>query len=80
MICNGIDTKKIYEKSKENTDLKLQHPAILSIGRLDENKNPVRLFNIYKMLNKKMPSAHLYYLGYGKLSDDIERLSNELFH
>lgn len=77
MICNGIDTKKIYEKSKENTDLKLQHPAILSIGRLDENKNPVRLFNIYKMLNKKMPSAHLYYLGYGKMSDDIERLSNE---
>lgn len=77
MICNGVDTKKIIKKSEEYTDIKLQHPAILSIGRLDENKNPVRLFNIYKMLNKKMPSVHLYYLGYGKLSDDIERLSNE---
>ena len=76
MICNGIDVTNVRKRAKEYTDVKLVHPAVLSIGRLDDNKNPVRLFNIFRMLYKEMPSAHLYYLGYGSLSENIEQLKN----
>lgn len=77
VLYNGLDIQKIIKKSKETAKAKLQHPALLSIGRLDKNKNPVRLLNIFAELHKKIPKAHLYYLGYGKLSEDVLRIAEE---
>lgn len=71
VIYNGIDIKRIRERAKEETQIVLEHPAILSIGRLDKNKDPLHLLDIFTQVNKKDPKAHLYYLGYGDLSESV---------
>ena len=43
----------------------------MAIGRLDENKNPLRMLAVFEKLYRKMPEAHLYYLGYGNLEKDV---------
>lgn len=75
IIYNGIDIDKVREKALEQTDIALQHPAIMAVGRLDENKNPLRMLRIFEKLHKRMPEAHLYYLGYGKLEKDVSEQS-----
>ncbi len=77
VIYNGIDIKSIREKAKEATSIKLEHPAILSIGRLDDNKNPLRLLDIFARVYQRDHNAHLYYLGYGRLSECVLNIANE---
>ena len=71
VLYNGIDIEKVRGKALEHTDIKLKHPAIMAVGRLDENKNPLRMLRIFERLHKKMPEVHLYYLGYGKFEKDV---------
>lgn len=73
VIYNGIDISEVRRKAKESTNVCLQRPAILSVGRLDENKNPLRLLDIFDKVYKENKEVHLYYLGYGNLMDDIQR-------
>lgn len=77
MIYNGIDVEEVRRKAKENSEIQLQHPAILSVGRLDANKNPLRLLGIFEQVYKKNPAIHLYYLGYGNLEADVRRAAEE---
>lgn len=77
VIYNGIDLKGVREKSKEYTEIELQHPALLSVGRLDENKNPLRLLKIFEKIYHENPAAHLYYLGYGVLEEAVRKLAEE---
>lgn len=77
IIYNGIDIDKTRKMARKNTPVHLQHPAILSVGRLDENKNPIRLLRIFKKVHQKDKRTHLYYLGYGSLKEDIERIAKE---
>lgn len=76
-IYNGIDIDKVREKSSENTEVCLQKPAILSVGRLETRKNPLRLLNIFEKIYHKNSKVHLYYLGYGDLESDILYIANE---
>lgn len=71
VIYNGIDIEKIRKKALEGTGIELGFPAIMAVGRLDENKNPLRMFTIFKELHKRMPETHLYYLGCGELEKDV---------
>lgn len=77
VLYNGIDIDRVVEESEQNTNVKLKHPSVLSIGRLDNNKNPIRMFDIFRMLHEEMPEVHLYYLGYGELSEKIECLKDK---
>jgi len=77
VIYNGVDEIGARIKAKEACEIKLLHPAILSIGRLDTNKNPLRLLNIFEKLHDKMPNVHLYYLGDGVLREEIVRKTKE---
>lgn len=77
IIYNGIDVKKIRQMAKQPTDIQLHHPSILSVGRLDENKNPLRLLRIFEKIYQSNKKIHLYYLGYGRLDKDINRISEE---
>lgn len=71
LIYNGIDLKQVREKAEVHSDVVLQHPAVLSVGRLDNNKNPIRLLDIFRKVHSREPRAHLYYLGYGALAEEI---------
>lgn len=77
VIYNGIDINNVREKAKENIKIQLQHPALLSIGRLDANKNPLRLLEIFEQVHCQNPSVHLYYLGYGALEEAVKRVAKE---
>lgn len=77
VIYNGIDIEETREKAKEPTVIQLQHPAILSVGRLDANKNPLRLLDIFEKVYHQDNTVHLYYLGYGKLEEDVKKKAIE---
>ena len=77
VIYNGLDIQKVRERAKEQTEIKLQHPAVLSVGRLDERKNPLRLFNIFERLHQMNPDVHLYYMGYGDLQEAVAKEADE---
>lgn len=77
MICNGINIEKVKKKAEEHTEIRLQHPALLSVGRLDANKNPLRMLEIFDKVHKEDKRVHLYYLGYGKLEQDVKRIAGE---
>lgn len=75
VIYNGIDLENVRERAKDYTEIQLQHPAILSVGRLDINKNPLRLLEIFEQVYHRNPEVHLYYLGYGVLEDKVKELA-----
>lgn len=77
IIYNGIDVEETREKAKEPTQVQLQHPAVLSVGRLDANKNPLRLLDIFEKVHHKSGAAHLYYLGYGALEEEVRVRAKE---
>lgn len=77
VIYNGVDAEGIRKKAEEETDVVLQHPAILSVGRLDANKNPLKLLEIFDDFSKINREAHLYYMGWGPLEDDVRRIVEE---
>lgn len=76
-IYNGIDIEQVQIKANENTTVKLEHPSLLSVGRLDINKNPLRLLEIFTHVHRKNPKIHLYYLGYGNLEVDVLKAAKE---
>lgn len=78
VIYNGIDIEGVRNKAKESTEIQLQHPALLSVGRLDENKNPMRLLEIFEQVYNRNQKVHLYYLGYGELEKEIRRGAYEM--
>lgn len=75
VLYNGIDIENVRKKALERTDIKLEHPAIISSGRLDKNKNPLRMLRIFRKLQKRMSKVHLYYLGYGDLEEEVREQS-----
>lgn len=76
-LYNGIDIDRVRKKANENAAVRLKHPALLAVGRLDKNKNPLRLLEIFAELYKRKPSVHLYYLGYGDLDRDVLKAAEE---
>lgn len=77
IIYNGINIKEIKEKAKEAAEVQLQHPAIVAIGRLDANKNPLRMLDIFEKVHHKNEKVHLYYLGFGDLGKDVRETARE---
>lgn len=77
VIYNGIDIEAIRRRARAAASTSLEKPAILSIGRLEERKNPLRLLNIFEQVHKVNKRVHLYYLGYGNLEKDVKKAAEE---
>lgn len=75
-IYNGLDIEQVREKANMPAEVLLEHPALLYVGRLEERKNPLRFLDIFEKVCKKIPEAHLYYLGYGDLEKDVINKAN----
>lgn len=75
VVYNGIDYESVRNLAKEKTDIELKKPAIVFVGRLDDNKQPLRMLGIFEKLAKKREDVCLYYLGTGTLA---ERLREEI--
>lgn len=76
-IYNAIDIKKVREKADSITEIRLEHPAVICVGRLDDNKNPLRMLDIFHAASEKSASLHLYFLGKGELESQVREKADE---
>lgn len=76
-IYNAINIGEVREKANATTEIRLRHPAIIYVGRLDENKNPLRMVEIFNKIYSVENSAHLYFLGKGKLEAQVQEKADE---
>lgn len=71
VIFNGLDIKKVINDASDKTDVHLNNKSVLCIGRLDDRKNPLRDLDVFKKIHEKDSSVHLYYLGFGNLTEAV---------
>lgn len=76
-IYNGIDTQRVRRLSEEENDILVMRPAVAVVGRLDDNKNPLRAVRILKRLHERGCGGHMYFIGDGELLEDVRTLSKE---
>lgn len=74
-IYNGIDIDNIRNKSTDTPCIILEQPAILFCGRLEERKDPIRLYSVFLHMFLMGKRYHLYYMGYGPLENEIKTKS-----
>lgn len=70
-IYNAVSIAKVRKKADGYTEIKLQHPAMVWVGRMDDNKNPLMAVDIFQELVRKIGFAHLYFLGKGELEAKV---------
>lgn len=70
-MYNAIDISQVREKANGFTDIILEQQSIVFVGRLDDNKNPMRMLDIFCKISQKRHSSHLYFLGKGELELQI---------
>lgn len=71
-IYNGIDIDTTREKASLPIDISLQSPSMLFVGRLEENKRPLRLLDILEKVHERNPGVHLYFMGWGVQEEEVK--------
>lgn len=64
VLRNIIDINHKLNNSVSNSD-------VIYVGRLSEQKNPMRLVDIIKLVQNKMPNIKMFVLGDGNLKEQI---------
>jgi len=80
IINNGFDFENINLKSKEEIDFKVEDyiPIIVSIGRLDHNKNQRLLIDSVKILKEKGYKFRVLFIGEGENQELLHKYSKDL--
>lgn len=74
-IYNGYDFDSILGKSNEVTDINIEKNAICVIGRIENLKGSLEVYETIKKLHKNLNKKyHLYFLGSGELENYIKEL------
>ena len=74
-IYNGYDFDSILEKSNEWTDINIEKNSICVIGRIENLKGSLEVYETIKKLHKNLNKKyHLYFLGAGELENHIKEL------
>ncbi len=81
VIPNGVDVKRFA--SAEPADLTTfgvppDARTILSVGRLDEQKNPIGLLRSFASIAQTQPLAHLLFVGHGREEAALRAAAAEL--
>lgn len=76
IISNPVSIDEILDKSNADTDVKIPHTGhnLISIGRLDSNKNNALAINALPYVLKKFPDTMLYLIGTGYEKQNLEKL------
>lgn len=75
VVPNGFDFDAIRRRANEQCG-QLEGTPILAVGRLDENKDPLRILDAFRAIHIRHSESHLYYLGDGDLREAvIERIA-----
>lgn len=78
LIYNGFDTENILSLSRETCNIQLKKPNLVFVGRLDDNKSPLRLLTVIEMLKKDNIDVNVYFVGQGELETAIQETAEEL--
>lgn len=70
-IYNSVDVSGLRKRAESYTEIRLQHPAIIWVGRFDANKNPLRMVDIFQRVHQENSQVHLYFMGKGGLETSI---------
>lgn len=76
-IYNALDIRQVREKADSDTNITLEKKSIVCVGRLDDNKDPMRMLDIFFILSQKEYCLHLYFLGKGELESQILLKANK---
>lgn len=76
-IYNAVNIEKVREKAGCPAKIEIKHPAMLCVGRLDDNKDPLRALDIFQEIIREIGSAHLYFLGKGELESQIRERAGQ---
>lgn len=79
VLLNGIDLNKFsfdinYNKYLINFNIKKTNLNLITIGRIDEPKNPFFIVEVIKELKKIRNNIHLYWVGSGSLEEKVKGL------
>lgn len=77
VVNNGIDLSRFSENSKsilEDFSIEKNKKKFITIGRMEEAKNPIFIVEIINELKKIRDDIHLYWLGRGSMECDIKKL------
>lgn len=77
-IYNGTDVKLIEELSDAPTDIKLKENSMIFLGRLEPNKNPLKLIKYTERLIKEGMNVNLYLLGTGVQQEEVIQYINSI--
>lgn len=70
-VYNSVNVQEIRDKANESAEIRLRKPAVIYVGRFDENKDPSRMLEIFKRVYSKEKNVHLYFLGKGELETEV---------
>lgn len=76
-IYNSIDVEDVRKRAECRTEIKLKHPAVIWVGRLENRKNPLRMVDIFQKVHQKNSQVQLYFMGNGELETPILDRSRE---
>ena len=78
-IPNGIEKPKQFEKRVVRGDLGLADKLTVGfVGRLDKQKAPLRLLDIYSVVEKNFNNVQLAVVGDGPLREEAEDYANQI--
>ena len=82
VIHNPVDIEKISRLSREpiaqEYEQLFQHPVVIAMGRLKEQKGHRYLLSAFALAKKEVPEAKLVILGEGPLRSSLERQATTL--
>ncbi|MCI5997236.1 MAG: glycosyltransferase [Peptoniphilaceae bacterium] len=79
VIYNGYDFDSIVEKSNEKTDIEIEKKSVCIVGRIENLKGSLEVYEIAKKLIKELKKDyHFYFMGSGELENELkEKVSND---
>lgn len=72
-IYNPIDFQMIHNKSLENIDASVSSDDLVTVGRLERQKNVSTILKAFSLYSKNFPNAKLHILGDGKERAFLEK-------
>lgn len=75
VIPNGVDVERFQAAAPVNlTEFGVpeSHRVILSVGRLDEQKDPLGLLTAFEGVSTECADVHLLFVGHGPLESDLK--------
>lgn len=71
LVYNPIDQDELINKAKEPHSLTITSNDIVTIGRLEFQKNHYQTLRVFKIYNKQFPESKLHIIGSGSLKNDL---------